>query len=44
MAWYGQKKAEKLAQMSKKRIVVLDTETTGISSINDEILQIYLCQ
>ena len=40
MSWHGTKKASKLPSMDKKEILVFDTETTGLSSVLDEIIQI----
>ena len=40
MSWYGTKKASKLPAMDKSRILVFDVETTGLSPILDEIIQI----
>ena len=40
MAWHATKKASKLPSMDKRKILVFDTETTGLSSEIDEIIQI----
>lgn len=40
MSWYGTKKASKLPSMDKSRILVFDVETTGLSAVLDEIIQI----
>lgn len=40
MSWYATKKASKLLTMDKSRILIFDVETTGLSSILDEIIQI----
>ncbi|WP_049945203.1 3'-5' exonuclease [Butyrivibrio sp. AC2005] len=40
MSWYATKKASKLPMMDKSRILVFDVETTGLSDVLDEILQI----
>ena len=40
MAWYATKKASKLPSMDKSKILVFDVETTGLSAVLDEIIQI----
>ena len=38
--WYGSGKYKKLKKIPKDEILVFDTETTGLSTLNDKILQI----
>ena len=40
MAWYQTRKASKLSSMDRSRILVFDTETTGIFRHRDEIIQL----
>lgn len=40
MAWYQTKKASKLLSMDKRKILVFDTETTGVFLHRDEIIQL----
>ena len=40
MSWYATKKASKLPNMDKSKILVFDVETTGLEAAVDEILQI----
>lgn len=40
MLWYGSGKYKKLTGIPKDQILVFDTETTGLSSVTDKILQI----
>ena len=40
MRWYGNRRAEKLPHLDKDRILVIDTETTGLRVETNEILQI----
>ncbi len=42
MSWYGTRKASKLPSMDKSKILVFDTETTGLLPAIDEILQIVI--
>ena len=40
MSWYATKKASKLPALDKSKILLFDTETTGLEPTLDEILQI----
>ena len=40
MTWYATKKASKLKSLDKSKILVFDTETTGLGATVNEILQI----
>lgn len=40
MSWHGTRKAAKLPNMDKSKILIFDTETTGLIPETDEILQI----
>ena len=40
MRWYGNKRAEKLPKIDRRKIIVLDTETTGLRPKGNDILQL----
>ncbi len=40
LSWYGKKKASKIKKIDHSRILIFDTETTGLSPTMDEIIQI----